>query len=122
MGEFNSLKSVSTEDWSIICNQRTRGVIPQLTLASKRESTRLGEGQHISSPTLPSPTLQFAIPPSPNSSLMSPVLRQKKKTQVCFSKPWRRDNKAEHFAARESLSRNWQPSSGHAQVPIWPGR
>ena len=31
-------------------------------------------------------------------------------------------NKAEHFAARESLSRNWQPSPGHVQVPIWPGR
>src|SRR6516165_4944646 len=78
----------------IICNQRTRGVIPQLTLASKRESTRLGEGHHISSPTLPSPTLQLAIPSSPNSSLMSPVLRQKKKAHVCFSKPCRRDNKA----------------------------
>src|SRR5262249_18356475 len=65
----------------IICNQRTRCVIPQLTLASKRESTRLGgraAHQLPYSTPLPSPTLQFATPPSPNSSLMSPFYARRK--------------------------------------------
>ena len=90
----------------IICNQRTRCVIPQLILTSKRKGTRLREGQRIRSLPLPSPSLaHFTIrhPAQPKFQFDVPGFTPEEKG-LRFASADRGGviNKAEQFAARES--------------------